>query len=70
LLSHSPPPLGGRGGHEQAKHAPFADDAGSQYERDKRLAVSTGWLSTLPCVHLPPIQLVVYQRPHGDLVLG
>lgn len=32
-------------------------------QRDKRWAISTGWLNTLPCVHLPPIELVVYQRP-------
>jgi hypothetical protein len=43
-------------------------------QRDKRSAISTGRLSTLPCVHLPPIKLVVYQRPvemrtsPGDLV--
>ncbi len=29
----------------------------------KRLAVSTGQLSMLPCVHTPPIDLVIFQEP-------
>ena len=39
----------------------------------KRSDVSTGRLNTLLCVHLPPIKLVVFQRPYSlrisDLVL-
>ena len=41
----------------------------------KSSTVSTGWLNTLLRLHLPPIQLVVFQRsypvsPVGDLILG
>jgi hypothetical protein len=40
-----------------------ADKAGGGSEEGaKRMTISTGKLSTLPCVHVPPIKLVVYQR--------
>ena len=32
--------------------------------------ISTGQLNTLPCVHLPPINLVVYEGPSGRPHLG
>ncbi len=32
-------------------------------------AISTGQLSTLPCLHLRPIDVVVYHGPQGYLVL-
>ena len=33
-------------------------------------AISTAWLNMLPCVHLPPINLVVFQGPWGNTYLG
>ena len=43
--------------------------------RIKPSAISTAKLNTLLCLHLPPIQQVVYLRPYshegmGDLILG
>ena len=32
-------------------------------------AISTGQLSMLPCLHLRPIDVVVFHGPQGDLVL-
>ena len=32
--------------------------------------ISTGQLNTLPCFHIPPIDLVVYQGSLGDLCPG
>ncbi len=31
-------------------------------------AIRTGWLRTLPSVHLRPIDVMVYHGPRGDLV--
>jgi hypothetical protein len=31
----------------------------------KRSAISTAWLKTLPSLHLPPIEQVIYLRPFG-----
>ena len=56
--------------------APCARAHGSEKRINavKRSAVSTGQLSTLPCLHPRPIDLVVFQEPSsrkgtGDLVL-
>ena len=34
----------------------------------KRLAISTGQLNTSLCLHLPPIDLVVFQGPSSRLI--
>jgi len=33
-------------------------------------AISTAWLSTLPCLHLPPIDVLVSDGPSGVLRPG
>ena len=51
----------------------------SEHEQNKKIPsprpISTGRLNTSPCVHLRPINLVVYQGPYpvnpmGDLISG
>ncbi len=54
-----------------------SDELDSERERSKSSPrpISTGRLNTLPCVHLRPINLVVFEGPYrvipvGDLILG
>ena len=50
-----------------ASHAPHGTARGSRQESFR--VISTARLRTLPPVHLPPINVVVFNDPKGDLIL-
>src|SRR5690242_20826156 len=57
----------------RALHSEHERGLDTLYVRSSPRPISTGRLNTLPCVHLRPINLVVYQGPYpvnpvGDLI--